>query len=408
MNPPRKRSPENSRLTGTNIKKSIKRGKTYFYYVMPDGSHEPLVHGDESSSIEAAIALNTALRPAGDIVSRILETPQRPSLKNPPINHVIIQFKEEWLPRQGYSKNSLKERVYKINRWMSEWSGELIGDMDTFNVAQFLRGFTAESARQHRILLDQFFRFAASDGYETRRPMLDIEKKKQEKRKRVRHTWEGHLAIYEASPEWLKIGIDAAFYTLQRRSDLVAINAETDIDLKSKTIRVLQSKSEGYDKPVYIDITMGKELLECVRRSRFTGVNCPMLIHKQQRVPSRKSLTKPHAFAVMPDYLTRQYSQIRDEVGVYNHLPKIERPGIHSLRALGIFAYSNAGYSDDYIMALSGHANKKMKDRYYDGHEKPKPVTVGADLNMADLDMSNIDWETDLSPALKALVDASE
>jgi|GEM_PF-1267127 len=127
----------------------------------------------------------------------------------------------------------------------------------------------------------------------------------------------------------------------------VAIDLDKNINLKNRTIRVLQQKSVNYDEPIYIDITMGQELNDCIVSSRFSGINCSMLAHHKQRVTSAISRKKPHGFAVTPDYLTQAYSKIRGEVDMYNHLPKIERPDIHSLRALGIFAYSKAGYPDE-------------------------------------------------------------
>lgn len=54
----RSRSQENAELTGTNIAKRSRNGKDYFYYRMPDGSEQPLVHGDLRSSKEAAEKLN--------------------------------------------------------------------------------------------------------------------------------------------------------------------------------------------------------------------------------------------------------------------------------------------------------------------------------------------------------------
>jgi len=94
-------------------------------------------------------------------------------------------------------------------------------------------------------------------------------------------------------------------------------------------------------------------------------------------------------------YLTTEYN-------------KIERPGIHSLRSLGVWLYTQAGYDDSYIMALSGHATKRMKDHYYDGHEKPAPVNVQADLSLDNVDLTDIDWETDLSEPLKEIVIGNE
>lgn len=115
-----------------------------------------------------------------------------------------------------------------------------------------------------------------------------------------------------------------------------------------------------------------------------------------------------HPFAVPADYLTREYSRIRDEAGCYNHLPKLQRPGTHSIRALGIWLYTKAGYSDEYIMALAGHAAEKMKAHYFEGHEKPAPVKVSADLSLSRVDLSSIDWETDLSRPLLKLADSSD
>lgn len=403
---PKNRDKKNARLEGTNIKANKKGDKVYYYYQMPDGSLAPLEHGNESASIEAAHALNRVLRPSGSIVDRVLS---RPATRNPLVVDVLDQFEREWLPAQNYSEQTLKIRVQKINAYRREWPHKKLADLDTFTIAQYLRQFSPESARHHRNVLEPFFRFAASEGYETRRPMADIERRKVTGRKRSRHTWDGYEAIYKAAPQWLKNACDAALYSLQRRADLVAISVDDHIDLKSKTIRILQQKSRTYDKPVHIDIGMGTELYKAVMASVWSGIACPYLIHCRPRRSTQQTRdAKLHPFAVTPDYLSKAYSKIRDKVGCYNHLPKIERPGFHSIRALGIWLYTKAGYPDEYIMALAGHATSKMKDHYTEGHEKIAPVRVNADLSLSKVDLRNIDWETDLSKPLLKLADSSE
>lgn len=405
---PRNRDKKNAHLAGTNIKKIVRGGKAYYYYVMPDGSLAALEHGDEKTSIEAAHILNQRLRPSGDVAERILSAPPRPSSKNPPVVEVLAIFQDEELPKKNYSEGSLKQRIMRINQYRKEWPHTRIGDLDTFTVAQFLRKLGNESARQHRVLLDQIFRFAASEGYRTARPMIDIEKKRQTRRKRARHTWEGHQAIYDACPDWLQRAIKIALYSLQRRSDLCSIMVDS-VDLKARTIDVLQQKSRNYDNPVHIQINMGDDLFKAVHDCIWSGINCPYLIrHRPERITRTAMEAKPHPFCVTPDYLTRAYSAVRDEVGVYNHLPKAQRPGIHSLRALGIWLYTKAGYSDEYIMALAGHATERMKERYYEGHEQSAPVTVNADLSMDGLDLSAVNWKTDLSPSLLKLAEGGE
>lgn len=404
---PRHRSKKYSHLAGSNIKAFEQRGRTYYYYVMPDGTREPLAHGDEKASLEAAHALNRALRPSGSLVDKVLSAPpRRADATNPPFTQALDEFLVA-LSTEGLSKDYFSAQVARLEKARGAWDGMTTGEIETFHVAEFLRTLKPEPARQVRSMLDRLFRFIASRGYASLRPMADVEKPKRQKRKRARHTWDGHLAIYEASPEWLQIAINAALYSLQRRSDLVNINLERDVDLKAKTIRVLQRKTEGYDRPVYIDIEMGDTLLDTIMRSRWSGISCPYLIHCRQKIVKRKT-PKPHHFAVTPDYLTRAYSKVRDTIKVYDHLPVEQRPGVHSLRALGIFMYTKAGFSDDYIMALAGHANESMKRHYFEGHEKPKPVRVGASLDINTVDMSGIDWETTLSPAMLKLADSEE
>jgi len=406
--PPKKRNNENSDLTGTNIKASVKGQKTYYYYVMPDGTHEPLLHGDRQGSLEAAIALNQALRPSGSVVERIINTPRKIDSKNPLLIEVLDRFEAEWLAEQSYSARVLQDRKQRINRYRAEWPHKTIGEMDTFVIAQFLRQFSAEAALKHRQVLEPLFRFAASNGLETTNPILNLEKRKIPSRKRARHTWAGHQAIYDAAPDWLKRAISIALYSLQRRSDLVAINIKEQINMSDRSMRILQQKSRNYDKPVFIDISMGEELYRAVQSAIKSDVPCPYLIHYRPiKIKDDARDAKPHPFAVTPSYLSKAYSKIRDSVGVYNHLPAIERPGFHSLRALGIWLYTKAGYPDDYIMALAGHATEKMKAHYAEGHEKPKPVKVSAGLALNAVDFSEVTWETDLSKPLLSIIDSN-
>jgi len=151
---------------------------------------------------------------------------------------------------------------------------------------------------------------------------------------------------------------------------------------------------------------MGEELFGVVTAAIKSDVPCPYLIHyRPERIKDDARAAKPHPFAVTPEYLSKAYSKVRDAVGVYNHLPALERPGIHSLRALGIWMYTKAGYSDEYIMALAGHATETMKAHYTEGHERAAPVKVNAGLSLAAVDLSAVDWETGVSQKLKAISD---
>lgn len=413
---PKKRDNKNADLSGTNIKVVNTRDADgnrmqYFYYVMPDGSQQPLIHNDRKSSIEAALELNRILRPSGKVVDRIIQSASRPTSKNPPFSAAAMEFKE-WFQARGYSKSYTYESMLRVDVWLREpWSNVSTGSVDTFTISQFLKTLVSDHERRKHInLLKHCFLLIAENGYENKNPMQQIRPVTQPKRQRMRHTWDGRKAIYEAAPAWLQVAMDAALYTLQRRADLVSLRIGHQIDLKNKTITVLQKKTQNYDRPVHIQIAMGEELYNAVTRSRLElGINSDYLIKCRQRSPQARHKQRSDPFSVSPDYLTKAYSSVRDKIGVYDHIEDAKmRPGLHSERALGIWLYTKAGYPDEYIQALSGHATADMMRSYAAGHEKAQPVVVQAGLDMSQVALESIDWETDLSPTLRKLADSGE
>ena len=85
-----------------------------------------------------------------------------------------------------------------------------------------------------------------------------------------------------------------------------------------------------------------------------------------------------------PDYLTKAFSQERDDSKAYDHIPVNERPTFHEIRALGAWLYEQQGFAQDYIQGLMGHADVKMTEHYQAGHG-PEAVIyrkVKADLKL--------------------------
>jgi hypothetical protein len=76
-----------------HVQKRIKKsGVAYYYYKMPDGSLESLGK-NRKEAIEAAAILTTALRPAGDLVSKILAASSVKShSRNPFFSQVLEDY----------------------------------------------------------------------------------------------------------------------------------------------------------------------------------------------------------------------------------------------------------------------------------------------------------------------------
>ena len=144
---------------------------------------------------------------------------------------------------------------------------------------------------------------------------------------------------------------------------------------------------------------MGDPLWNAVSDAITGTTHCPYLIHcRPARMDRRDLAAKPHPFAILPDYLTKQFRKWRDESGVYDHLQPRERPSFHDIRALGIMLYFKAGYPKEYIMALAGHATEDMTNHYIDGHEQSQPLQVSAGLDINTIDMKNINWKDNRIP----------
>jgi|GEM_PF-783178 len=377
-------------------------GDIYYYYRMPDGSLATLGKNlDLDVAAEAAIALNLKLEDKPTLTKLVLEhsqtlTQYNPS--NPPMNQVIDEYRESVL-KTAYeegrqSKGTVEIKGYKLLEYNEAWGNKRVQSIRTYDLVTFLKTKSGHVQAKHGPLLRDLFRYAIGEGYRDTNPAVEINLKSPEKRRRQRHTFEGYQKVKAAAPDWLKRAMDIALFSVQRRSDLVEIDILTHINQAERTIDILQQKTRTYANPVYISIKMGDSLWEAVESAIKSPTKCPKLIHcKPGRSDRRDIEAKSHAFAVLPDYLTKQFRKYRDASGAYDHLEKEERPSFHDIRALGILMYHKAGYPMDYIMALAGHAKQTTTEHYIEGHEKPKPVSVAAGLDLSKIDINEIDWQ---------------
>lgn len=359
---------------------------TYYRYKFPDGRRKPLGR-DKDVAIAAANALNVkfASDATKDLLACVLspESPRAPTTDNPALSTVITNFKKHFLPGRKYSERSLSEIGYKLKNYDERWGSQLIKTFTTVQIADFLNTLSVSAYIKHRKVLLDIFAYAGHSGYVQINPVaMTLEKFDSEREKqRQRHTIEGYRAIYLIAPDWMQRAMDIALRSLQRRGDLTRMHRGQL--LPNDIIRVLQRKTRNYKTPVHIDIQMGGELLEAVNRCLRTEIPCPYLLHyRPERMTKQFRAAKLHPFAVTDDYLTKKFAEYRDASGAYKDMKPEQRPSFHDLRALGIHLYQEAGYSNEYIMALSGHASEAMLEAYAEGHGSIKPVLVRADLKV--------------------------
>lgn len=410
----RLRQPENFDLPDNLRVENKINGKTYFHYELPDGRWRSLGQ-DREAAVVAANALNVRLAPAREEIARneLIKRMEDPLLVgNPPLSAVIAEYKNTKMDsisdQTAYNYTKLLDIVdLKLGK-------RKIQDVRTYHLAQMLKPRTDNSRRAFRNVLIKLWRFAKSEGYTDENPVSDIEAVTQPKRIRQRHTWDGFQLTLDQCEPWLAHTALLALYSLQRRVDLVQLQWPR-VDLIKRTLFVRQQKTGAT-----LEIQMGTELFDVINYFHTqpdprTGntMDCPYVVHRRPKVRTQRLMDavregRQHMFQVMPNTLTGDFRDARNASGAYGHLPVRERPAFHDIRALGIFALWKAGYSEEYIQALAGHADIEMTRHYMQGHEQVRPVLVEAGLSVKDVEWDKVDWNERLTPALQAILDEDD
>lgn len=364
-----------------NVEISTKESATYFFYVFPDGRRATLGK-DRIDAYAKAEALNAHFASRGLDLAQLLREPRaRSTAENPTVPELIDQFRRH-IGTKRYSDRTRVEMGYKLAVYSRTWSDLTVQQFTTKRIADFLDPFTPASYTKHRKLLEDLMQFAAHRGYIAQNPVGLTMTRSEAPKVRTRHNLEAVLKIHAAAPAWLQRAIDLGLYSLQRGDDLVSLKVD-QVNVAERTFTVLQRKTRNYRNPVHLEIEMSEQLEAVVRSCLDDPVPGPFLLRARPKRMTRQAREgKAHPFAITRDTLTRAFSDLRDQVGVYDQLPKPERPTFHELRALGVHLYTEAGYPKEYVMALSGHATDAMFERYSRDHEMKKPRRVAAGLDI--------------------------
>ncbi|MCU4481323.1 phage integrase Arm DNA-binding domain-containing protein [Acinetobacter ursingii] len=353
-------------------------GTIYYRYVLPNNQRKSLGK-DRQQAIVAAMALNAALDRNPDIVQKILEASKKAvsGTPLPTFKEALNEYVTLHISKKNYAATTLENVMANIEKYHNAWGQYQCTDISLTMISDYLKTQTDFQAEKNRSQLIDIWKYFTAQGWVNENIAEKTLKPMRPKKLRQRHSNESIEVIRSIAPEWLRLAIDLALHSIQRRHDLVVMQ-RTAINLKENTMTVLQHKSLNYDKPVYIEVDMHPELAEtvikCIENSM--RLKCPYLIAtRPERISEQIRNAKLHPFAVTEDHITKQFQKYRDLAGVYDHLEPRERPSFHDLRALGVYNITQK-YGKTYAQALAGHATVKMTDHYISGHEEPKPTRV--------------------------------
>jgi len=376
-----------------NIELQTRGSVTYFSYVFPDGQRKRIGSSEDwPTAFATANGLNAHFESKGIDLSalipvaapRLIETDT-----NPKIPKLIAEFIRHDPKRKKLAASTRAEQDYKLEQYKAQWPDKTVAEFRTTDASAFLNELTDHAYIKHRALMFALFQFAGHQGYIDTNPIAITLLKSASDKVRQRHTMEGYSKILEAAPDWLKRAMRIGLHSLQRREDVVLMHrVKNKVDLQANTITILQGKTRNYKNPVWIEIEMGDGLREAVEDCLRSTIPCPYLVHRRpERIRKREAQTLPHPFAVSPDYLSKAFTEVRDSDAckAYADMEPAQRPTFHELRSLGSWLYEQAGYSREYIMALSGHAKAETLELYIKDHAESVPKRVSAGLSVAKL-----------------------
>lgn len=355
---PRKRSKKHKGLE-PNLYLNI--SNNHFSYKHPKTGKFHGMGTNKAKAQAAARQLNAILMEGDDLVAEVLGTAHKV------IKELCALFIKERINTNPKLADSSKQaKIYRVNKIDADLGHFEIEHFSTMNAAKWLDGFTGDSYKQHRSVLSQLFEFAQTKGWCDKNPVTptvahDINYTKS----RQRLTLEQFNAIYSKANEWFQIAMDLALLTCQGRNEIVSMRYD---QIKDDVLFVVRKKTYRKTDTAYIAIRLSERLKQVIDRSKSIKPASAFIVRRRHSVIKESS--RLDDWSVKPEYISREFSKLRDQVPSIKVLPDAAKPTFHEIRALGAHLIEKSGASKQAVQALMGHADQEMTDHYLAGHEQ--------------------------------------
>ncbi|ELI8003998.1 phage integrase Arm DNA-binding domain-containing protein [Yersinia enterocolitica] len=256
-------------------------------------------------------------------------------------------------------------------------------DIDLEHVNGFIQHYHADASAnvQNRkaSFLKKLFSYAVDESLMMDNPAARKKMRRTDSKIRRRLSIEDFIKIRNAADRWLRTAMDLAIQTAQARLEVSRIR----YNISQPKEGVCGCKM--YDEPVngihgmlyihrqkvqhkeasHVAIPIGNALKAIIDESR-DNIASPYVVHRlplNRSNPTSKEVR--HPTQVAPDYLSRAFSTLRDQVGVGSKLPFEQRPTFHEIRALAAHMFKIQGMDPQARMA---HSDAKSTQIYTENH----------------------------------------
>lgn len=288
------------------------------------------------------------------------------------VGQLIDMYRVTKFERRALGKQTRKNYAAQLERYKREFGSLFFNMWDRSMMQRWLDdlGTTSDTYNGHRDMFIHLCGFAINRGLADyneaeateKREMsekIDGNKKKRQSIKSLDEFW----MIHKAAPPFIQTAMELCLLTLQGGQELVEMSTHNTRD---GYLYVIRQKTRYQSDLAFIALELSDEHHKVFAKARKSEIVCPYYIHHkpQRRQNPAVIASKAHPFCISRDFLSKQYAKARDAAGLWNHLPSVERPGMHENRGFAGRLLLDAGYTAEQIQAYYGHGKKSVSDRY--------------------------------------------
>ncbi|MCG5512772.1 phage integrase Arm DNA-binding domain-containing protein [Ectothiorhodospira shaposhnikovii] len=377
-----------------NVYRNESKGNVYYRYHHPVTRRFFSLGKNRAKAIEVGNQLNLRLMLKGDKPESLIEhveagvvKPRR--IQAMTLSKLIDEYIVERVPEKRWGKQTEKNYMALMAKIKREIGTKKLDQIDVLTLSDWLKTMTPAAHTKYRTRLIDIFAYAIACGYVKENPADATLAKtfRPEDKVRKRLTLEQFYAIHDKAPEFLKIAMEIALITLQRRGDIVEMRYDDIRKDQDGVLRwyLVQNKTKKKSDKAFLAIRVTDALQAVISRSR-NNIASPFVVHYSPLRKCRDQMAaKEHWTQVTPNLLTNTFAEVRNATGLFKRLQPAERPTFHEIRSLGVHVYEKKlGKSESYTQDLAGHSDRKMTDLYAAGHEvRYNLVDADLDLDLA-------------------------
>jgi len=256
-------------------------------------------------------------------------------------------------------------------------------DIDLEHVNGYIQRYHADASAnvQNRKVsfLKKLFSYAVDESLMHENPATRKKMRPKEAKKRRRLSLAEFRMIRESAEPWLRTAMDLALQTTQARLEVTRIKYSIKAPREGVCgcvwyeipengiygVLYIHRQKVQHKESSHIAIPIGDELKKIIDGSR-DSVASPYVVHRlPEKTSNPVSKEVNHPTQVVPSYLSRAFSSLRDSLGIAGGYSIEERPTFHEIRALAAHLLENQGVDPQARMA---HSDAKSTKIYTKNH----------------------------------------